>query len=257
MNISSSLVANPQSAKTSSPGMGALDHPAVLAKAVFGLNSSSSNTWLDTASPTALATPGIVIPLVRMQFGGPEPRSTSRARDGMNRIEQLFENPRVVDVSRGQHHTERNAVAIDKKMMFRARFALVRWVGPCFFAPFLAATVAGSTEARLQSISPALPSFSRNTWCRRFQTPFACHSSRRRQQVIPLPQPISRGSISKPMPLRRMKRIPVNTARSGIRGLPPLGLGFSGGNKGAIASHNSSSMRGRISHPRITRDRFC
>lgn len=257
MNISTSLVANAQPSKASSPGMGALDHPAVLAKAVLGLDSSSGDTRLDTASPTGLTTPGIVIPLVCMHFGWTEPRSTARARNGWNRIEQLFENPRVMDVSRSQHHTERNAVAIDKKMMFRARFAFVGWIRSCFVAPFLAATVAESTEARLQSISPALPSFSRNTWCRRFQTPLACHSSRRRQQVIPLPQPISRGSISKGMPLRRMKRIPVSTARSGIRGLPPLGFGFSGGNNGAIASHNSSSMMGRISPTRITQNRFC
>ena len=42
------------------------------------------------------------------------------------------------------------------------------------------------------------------------------------------------------MPLFKTKMMPVRAARSGMRGLPPLGLGSSFGSSGSIASHNSS-----------------
>ena len=57
-------------------------------------------------------------------------------------------------------------------------------------------------------------------------------SRSRRQQVMPEPQPSSCGSISQGIPLRRTNRIPVRQARSGKRGLPPLGLHGEGGNSG-------------------------
>lgn len=41
-----------------------------------------------------------------------------------------------------------------------------------------------------------------------------------REQVVSEPQPISRGSMLQGMPLRSTNRIPVTTARSGMRGRP-------------------------------------
>jgi hypothetical protein len=46
-------------------------------------------------------------------------------------------------------------------------------------------------------------------------------SRRRRQHVIPDPQPSSCGSICQGMPLRRTNRMPVRHARSETRGRPP------------------------------------
>jgi hypothetical protein len=238
--------------------MSPFDDPAITAESILGLDASASDPRLDAPSSTATAATRVVIPFIGVQFGGPATGTTPRTRDRWNAVEQSVQDPGVVDVGWGQQHGQRNALSIDKKMAFRAWFAFIRWVGAGFFAPFFAATVAESTAARLQSISPARPNSSKRSRWRRSQTPACCHSWSRRQQVIPLPQPISRGRISQGMPLRRTNRIPVKVARSARRGRPPLGLAFSGGSSGAIRSHSASLRSGRISRLRITKvPEFC
>jgi hypothetical protein len=76
--------------------------------------------------------------------------------------------------------------------------------------------------------------------CSRSQIPALCQSRRRRQQVMPLPQPISRGSCSHGMPVESTNRVPVSTARLGMRGRPPVGLGPSAGKRGSITVQSSS-----------------
>jgi hypothetical protein len=106
----------------------------------------------------------------------------------------------------------------------------------------LARTDALSSEARLQSRRSAPRSrSSRARWSAR-QTPAPCHSTSRRQQVLPL-QPISAGTSRHWMPVRSTKRMPASATRSGTRGLPPFGLRGSGGNSGRIAAQRSSGTR--------------
>lgn len=257
MNILSALVANPKPAELGSPGMGPLDYPTMPPEAVFGLDPFACDAGADTAFPARTAAPGVVVTLISVQLVRTKSWPASWSGNGRNAIQQIVQNFGIVNVGGCQEHSQRNTFSIDEKMVFRARFAFVRRVGPSLFGPFFAATVAESTAARLQSISPARPNFSKNTRCRRCQTPAVCHSLSRRQQVIPLPQPISLGSISQGMPLRRTNRIPVRAARSDTRGRPPFGRGFSEGNKGAICSHSLSSRIGRILRPRITSGGFC
>lgn len=257
MNIRSTFITNPKPTELGSPSMGSFNHPAVSPEAVFGFDPFACDPRLDSTLLTRTAAPGIVVTLVGVQFGRTESGTAPRARNGRNAVQQIFQNPGVMDVSGGQNEGQRNALSIHEKMVFRARFAFVRRVGPGRFAPFFAAIEAESTDARLQSISPALPSCSKNRWCKRSQTPAACHSLSRLQQVMPLPQPISFGSISQGMPLRRTNRMPVKAARFDTRGRPPFGFGFSGGNRGATCSHSLSSRSGRILRPRVTRLRFC
>jgi len=71
-----------------------------------------------------------------------------------------------------------------------------------------------------------------------------CQSRRRRQQVMPDPQPISCGRYSHGMPVLRTKRIPVSAARSATIGRPPLGRGGCLGNSGSITAHRSSLTSG-------------
>jgi hypothetical protein len=99
----------------------------------------------------------------------------------------------------------------------------------------------------------ASPSRSKKTLWRRSQTPAFCQSRRRRQQVIPEPQPICGGNISQGMPVMSTNRMPVRTARSGMGGRPPLGRGFCGGSKGSMALHNSSETIGLAIKPSIAR----
>ena len=67
----------------------------------------------------------------------------------------------------------------------------------------------------------------------------------------PEPQPISWGSISQGMPDFSTKMMPVKAARSGTRGRPPLGLGGSGGSSGATMAHRSSLTRGLAHAPSL------
>src|ERR1700722_19039757 len=74
--------------------------------------------------------------------------------------------------------------------------------------------------------------------------PALFQSRRRRQQVMPLPHPISFGRYSQGIPVRRTNRIPVSTARSGFGGRPPRGFGRSVGSRGSIRSHSASGTSG-------------
>src|SRR5829696_7226026 len=99
---------------------------------------------------------------------------------------------------------------------------------------------AESKQARSHSIWSASPRRFKSTRCRRSQSPASCHSRNRRQHVTPEPQPISWGNISQGMPLFSTKMMPIRAARSSTRGLPPCGLGDSGGSSSSITSHSSS-----------------
>jgi hypothetical protein len=65
--------------------------------------------------------------------------------------------------------------------------------GPC--NPLFAGTLAESKLALDQPISPALPSSSSSTRCKRLQTPAFCRSLSRLHHVTPLPKPSSLGNI--------------------------------------------------------------
>src|SRR5215218_7945941 len=92
----------------------------------------------------------------------------------------------------------------------------------------------------LPVFSSASPRRSKSTRCSFSHTPASSQSRRRRQQVLPEPQPISWGSISQGMPLLRTKMMPDKAARSSTRGRPPRGFGGSGGSRGSMSSHSSS-----------------
>jgi hypothetical protein len=81
---------------------------------------------------------------------------------------------------------------------------------------------------------------------KRRQTPACCHSTKRRQHVLPEPHPISRGNICHGNPPRNTNRMPVNAGRSETRGRPPprraRRRGF--GSNGSRRAHSASSKRG-------------
>lgn len=257
MDICAALISDLQASVAVQPRVSALHHPAVTTEPLLRLNTFTSDTRLDATPAQRSLVLLRLVSLICVQLVRTFARPSSRTFDGLDRIHGGFEHCRLVDVGRRQEDRERDAVSIDHKMPLRALFAAIRWILPGFFAPPGDATEAASIETRLQSMRSACPSRSSKTWWRRSQTPAFCQSRRRRQQVMPLPQPISLGSISQGMPLRRTKRMPVKAARSDTRGRPPFGFGFSGGNKGAINSHSLSSTSGRILRPTITRTLFC
>jgi hypothetical protein len=99
---------------------------------------------------------------------------------------------------------------------------------------------------RDQSIWSAARNRASSTSCSSSHTPAACQSRYRRQQLMPLPQPISRGSRSQRRPVCRMNRMPVSAARlsSGLRPGCRERRGLGRGSNGSMSAQRSSSSMG-------------
>lgn len=164
-------------------------------------------------------------------------------RDGIGQRQQLCH---VVAIRRREDRGKWDAIRIGNEVVFRARFATIRRVGARFGPPKTARTDAESTTARDQSIWSASRRRSSSTCITLSHTPAFCQSRRRRQQVMPLPHPISCGRYSQGMPVLRTNRMPVNACRWPIGFRPGWRKrrGFGGGNSGSIISHNASSKTG-------------
>jgi hypothetical protein len=147
-----------------------------------------------------------------VQFGGPLARPADALADRRDGVDHALEALAVVDVRRAEREREGDAARVGEDVALGAGPAPVRRAGARLFAPLFAGTLALSRAARLQSMALARPRRLSRTWCRRSQTPACCHSRRRRQHVIPEPQPISAGSISQGMPLLSTNRMPVSAA---------------------------------------------
>ena len=257
MDVGATFIPNLEPPETVQPRVRALYHPAMTAEFLLRLNSLAGDPRRDPSSAQCRLVLSRLIPFIRVQFGRTLAGASPRPLDRPNGVHSCLKHRSVVDIGCCQLDRKWDSLFVDNNMPLCPLFAAICWIFPGFFAPPGAGTDEASMEARLQSIRSALPNRSNNTLWRRSQIPASCQSRRRRQQVIPLPQPISWGSISQGMPLRSTKRMPVKAARSGTRGRPPLGFGLSGGNSGAMWLHRSSSTSGRILRPRITYEAFC
>jgi hypothetical protein len=247
VNVQSTLVPNNQPLELVEPGKGALHNPAVPAQPLAALYSSSGNSRSYASLAQRSPAPLKVVPFVSVQLGRPLPSSPAKQRsllDRLDSINHVSKSVRVVNVGRCADYGERNSLGVDHNMALRTRFALICGVRPCTLPPFLAGTLAESTAARDQSILPASPSLSNSTWCKRSHTPAACKSLSRRQQVLPLPQPISGGKYDQGKPVLSTNMMPVRAARFDTRGRPPFGLAGSGGKSGSITSHSPSVSNG-------------
>lgn len=240
MDVIPPFIANPQTSVAIEPGECALYHPTVSAQPFLGLDTPSGNPALDAPLARCSAALGEVVCFVGVQLVRPLARSTAGALDRLNSIDHLLEHHRVVLVGPRELRCQWDALPVDHNMPLRARFASIRRIRAGFFAPPGAGILAASSEARDQSILSASPKRSSSARCSLCHTPALCKSRSLRQQVIPLPQPISLGNISQGMPLRNTKRMPASALRSGIRGRPPLGLSGSDGRSGLITFHSSS-----------------
>jgi hypothetical protein len=246
MDVRPALVADRQAAILAQPRQRALHDPTMAPQACAALHALARAAHLDATLAQGEPTARDVVGLVRMHLvralAGPAPWPL----DGPDAVDQHREDAAIGAVGRGEEDGEREALSVDHKMALAARFAAIRRIRPGFLAPLLAGAKALSTLARRQSILSAAPKRSKSTWCKRAHTPAFCQSRKRRQQVTPLPQPISWGSISQGMPLLSTKMMPVKAARSGTRGRPPFSLGGSGGNSGSMISHSASLTNGLL-----------
>jgi hypothetical protein len=240
MNISSPLVADPQATIAVQPGERPFDDPAMFTKSFTAFNSLPGDPGSDPTLSQNLAVTPTVVSLVSVQFLRTSPWPTSPTPDRRDRIHHHFQGRRFIDIRGGVPYDERDALSFDHKMALRALFSSIRRVGAGGFAPPGAGTLPASKDARVQSSCSASPRRSSSKRCSRSHTPACCQSLKRRQQVIPLPQPISSGSISHGMPVLSTNRIPLKAARSETRGRPPLDFSPVGGSNGSIACQSSS-----------------
>lgn len=250
MEIVAPLEANEKSSVAVQPGEVAFDDPAMAAERGAGLDTLASNAWGDVPTAEGSTPRAGLIRLVGVELVRASTRSAAWALDGRDLVNEIQEHGALVDVRASQAADQRDALPLAHHMVLRPWSAAIsraradvlgRW--PPFFAP-LAGTVELSMLARLQSIRSALPNRSRSTRCNRCQTPACCQSRSRRQQVIPLPQPISRGRYSHGIPVVSTNTIPLKHARSGTRGRPGFFFGRGSGSKGSTTFHNSSLTSG-------------
>src|SRR5918911_2038183 len=246
VNVIALLVAYAQPAEPLLPANRPLDHPAVAAQPHAALDPAPRDTWRDASLSQCDSQRPIVIRLVGVQLRGSLARATALATHRPDRIHRLKHLLAIVDVRPGERDGERDAFAVYHLMAFRARFAAVRRAradgSPFLRGAPLARTLTESMLARLQSSWPACSKRLNSSRCNLRQTPARCQSRSLRQQVIPEPQPISRGSISQGKPLRRTKRMPVSAARSESRGRPRVLVRSGGGGRsGSITFPRSSA----------------
>src|SRR5215216_2194710 len=125
-----------------------------------------------------------------------------RADDRRDRVDQREQLRRIVGVSGREPNRQRDAVAIHDEVVLRSSFAPVNGVTAGAFAPLLARTLNESALARDQSTAASSPSQFSSFVCNRSQTPAACQSRSRRQQVEPLPRPSPFGGTGQGNPVR-------------------------------------------------------
>ncbi len=239
VSLKRTLETNAQLAESSKPGMGAFDHPAMLAEPVVLLDATASDPGSHAPLAQMPAASREVVSLIRVKLVGAASRAaieSGHARDGVN---EHLEHHRVVTIGTGDHQRQRHAAPIYDEMALATELAAIRWIRPRLLAPRGLATVAPSTLARLQSIWSCSRRRLSRAKCSRSQTPLACHSRRRRQHVMPLPKPSSLGRSSHGIPVCRTNRMPLSAARSSTRGRPPLVEGSTTGSSGCNAFHSS------------------
>ena len=246
MQIGQALVPHAEAPVPAQPAQRALGHPPIPTEPLAAVDASAGDPRGDASPAAGGPTVGGIVRFVGVQLVGPLARPAQRAPDGLHGIEHRFEGQAVGAVGCAEAHAQWDAAALDQHMVLAARLAAIRRIWAGDFAPLFAGTLRLSRLARDQSSWSALPSRSKSVRCKRSHTPACCQSRSRRQQLTPLPQPISWGNSSQGIPLRSTNKIPVSAARAGIRGRPPLGFGGSGGSSGSITSHSSSLTSGLL-----------
>ncbi len=250
MEIVAAFVADEEASVAVEPGERALHDPPVAAEFRLGVDARASDARSDVPAPQGVAPGAPGVGFVGMQFRGASAWATMRSLDRRDRVNGVQQDGPLVDIGGRLEADEGDALSLGYQMVLGARFAPVggvradrlgRW--PPIFSPF-AGTVELSMLARLQSIRSASPRRSNSARCSSHQTPAACQSRSRRQQVIPLPHPISCDRYSHWIPVFNTNTIPVRQARSGIGGRPGFFFGRGFGNNGATTSHNASLTSG-------------
>jgi hypothetical protein len=245
VNTGPTFVAQVETAKTMEPGQRAFHDPPRAPKPTAMGRAALGELAIDAAAMQRVAMRLRIVASVALNQSRLVNGATGTAPEGWNRVDQRQQLGDVVAVGARQQRGQRDAVRIGENVVLRPRLTAIGWVRSSFFPPRNARTEPLSTRARVRSNWPRWRNSASSTACSRRQTPARCHRTRRRQHVLPEPQPISFGSICHGSPLRKTKRMPVNAARSGTRGRPMVFHRRRGGfgRSGSIRPHRASSIR--------------
>ena len=259
MNVGTPFIANTQAPELMQPREGAFDHPAKDAQAAPVGCASLRQDRDDAEASQGLAVRGRVVGAVALDAVRSASRVSDLAADRRNGLDQGKELRHIVAVGFGDAGRQRDAVAIGDHMMLAPQLPSIRWRRAGFFPAWCARTDEESISARDQSSWWAAWSRSSSTRWSRDQTPARCQSRKRRQQVIPEPQPISWGRASHGIPVRRTKRMPVSTRRwsSGLRPGYRLRRRLGGGSSGSMTAQSGSSTKGFAIQDSSLRDDSC
>jgi hypothetical protein len=245
MNIASTFISLSEPLELVKPRYGSFNNPASLAQATAMLGITLGQEGHYAQFPQHFSQRLAVIAAVSLKNNGVFPGSADLASNRGNGVYQRQCLGDIMSVGAGEFIGQGDAVAVGDQMVLTTRFAPICGVWAGLLPPKTALTEPESTTALEKSRRSARRNLARRTWCILSQTPAFCQSRNRRQQVMPLPQPISLGKYSQPMPVLRTKSIPVKAARSEM-GLRP---GYRNrrsrfGISGSISDHNCSSNIG-------------
>jgi len=239
--IGSSFVTEFQTAEVSEPTERSFDDISGLSQTAavraFGA-TIGSQLRLDSPLTNLSDDRGRTIGRVSLKDLGFAARSPSSASDRWNLVEQRNGALPIGLVGRANFDHQGYASSIGNYVPFAALFRSVCRVGAGVVPPKTARIEALSMTARESRMAPRFPRRRKSRRCSSGQTLCWVQSFNRRQQVTPLPQPISAGSMFHGIPLLRMKIMPVKHSRSGTGGRPPCGEGSCFGNSGSISFHN-------------------
>lgn len=245
MNIWSTLITNSQPAELVKPSESAFDNPAVNTQTAAVLRATLGQHRSNPKLAQRLTVGLRVVSTITLNTVRTLTRPTTLTGNRRNSFNQWQKLCNIMTIGTGDFHRQRDAACICNQMVFAARFASISGIWAGFRPPKTARTDAESATAREKSSMSACRNLFSSRPCILSHTPAFCQSLSRRQQVIPLPQPISFGRCSQGMPVLRTNRIPVKVARSeiGFRpGYRNLLLFF--GISGSMSFHNSSSNIG-------------
>lgn len=239
MDVSTTFIANNEAAELIEPGKASLNDPAMPTGSGFALDIAARDARDDATTTQFAPVDRVIVALVGVDLVRALSRTPAWAANRRDAINEWDQPGAVIDIGGREFDDERDALSIHGKMPLRAGFAAIGRVRAGVLAPFLAGTLAASTEARSQSMPSAAPRRSSIAWWMAAHPPACCHSCSLRQQVMPQ-HPLTSCGRSQGMPVCRTNRMPRNASRGGTGGRPPFGRGRAGGISGSINAHKSS-----------------
>jgi hypothetical protein len=246
MDIVTSFTAYAEPAKLVQPTDRPFDDPTVDAQATAMLRIAFCQDRFDSAVSQLLAMAGGVVRAIPLHSIRALSWAAAFPTNWRNRVYQRQQLSDVVGIRASQRGREGNAVGIRGQVMLAAGFTAICWIGSRFFPPCMARTEEESTITRDQSRRSASRNRTKRTSWISFHTPLRCQACKRRQAVIPDPQPSSCGKRSQGRPVLSTNKIAHKTLRLSI-GLRPacrLRRFFGAGSNGSIIAHKSSSKIG-------------